>query len=101
MLCLKFSPNWSFTQRGSYGDKDSIPKQRLFTVLLLQMNGWIVEIHLCNKSLTDCWGSWRSHVSSGIKRLQELTKGYSIENMWNIDKSGCFFKALLGTGSSI
>ena len=32
-------------------------------------------------------------VSSSIERLQELTEGYSLENIWNIDESGCFFKA--------
>ena len=33
-------------------------------------------------------------VSSWIERLQELTEGYSLENIWNMDESGCFFKAL-------
>ena len=34
-------------------------------------------------------------VLSWIERLQELTEGYSSENIWNMDESGCFFKALL------
>ena len=33
-------------------------------------------------------------VLSWIERLQELTEGYSLENIWNMDESGCFFKAL-------
>ena len=33
-------------------------------------------------------------VLSWIERLQELTEGYSSENIWNMDESGCFFKAL-------
>ena len=33
-------------------------------------------------------------VSSWIERTQELTEGYSLENIWNMDESGCFFKAL-------
>ena len=37
-------------------------------------------------------------VSSWIERLQELTEGYSSENIWNMDESGCFFKALPNAG---
>ena len=33
-------------------------------------------------------------VSSWIERIQELTEGYSIENIWNMNKTGWFFKAL-------
>ena len=31
-------------------------------------------------------------------RLQELTAGYWSENTWDVDKSGCFFKALHDKG---
>ena len=31
---------------------------------------------------------------SWIERLQELAEGYSLENIWNMDESGRFFKAL-------
>ena len=37
-------------------------------------------------------------MSSWIERLQELTEGYSSENIWNMDESGCFFKALPDAG---
>ena len=37
-------------------------------------------------------------VSPWIERLQELTEGYSLENMQNMDESGCFFKALPDAG---
>ena len=37
-------------------------------------------------------------VSSRIEKLQELTEGYSSENIWNMDESGCFFKALPDAG---
>ena len=37
-------------------------------------------------------------VSSWIERLQDLTEGYSLENIWNMDESGCFFKALPDEG---
>ena len=33
-----------------------------------------------------------------IKRLQELSEGYSIKRISNMDKSGFFFKALHETG---
>ena len=32
-------------------------------------------------------------MSSWIGRLQELTEEYSLENMWNMDESGSFFKS--------
>ena len=32
------------------------------------------------------------------ERLQKLTAGYSLENIWNMDESGCFFKALPDKG---
>ena len=31
-------------------------------------------------------------------KIQELTKVYSSENIWNMDKSDCFCKALHGKG---
>ena len=37
-------------------------------------------------------------VSSWIDRLQEVTEGYFLENIWNMDESGCFFKALPDAG---
>ena len=37
-------------------------------------------------------------VSSWIEKIQELTEGYSLENIWNLDESGCFFKALPDAG---
>ena len=37
-------------------------------------------------------------VSSWIERLQQVTEGYSLENIWNIDELGCFFKALPDAG---
>ena len=37
-------------------------------------------------------------VSSWIERLQELTEGYSLENIWNMNESCCFFKALPDAG---
>ena len=37
-------------------------------------------------------------VSSWIERLQELTGGYSLENIWHMDESGCSFKALSDAG---
>ena len=33
-------------------------------------------------------------ITSWMERLQELTAGYSSENIWNMDESGYFFKAL-------
>ena len=36
--------------------------------------------------------------TSWMERIQELTKGYSSENIWNMDESGCFFKALPDKG---
>ena len=37
-------------------------------------------------------------LSSWIESLQELTEGYSLENIWSMDESGCFFKALPDAG---
>ena len=33
-----------------------------------------------------------------MERIQELTEGCSSENIWNMDESGCFFKALPDKG---
>ena len=33
-------------------------------------------------------------IASWMERIQELTKGYSSDNIWNMDESVCFFKAL-------
>ena len=35
-------------------------------------------------------------ITSWMERINELIKGYSLENVWNMDESGCFFKALTG-----
>ena len=36
-------------------------------------------------------GSW-------MERLTELCKGYQLKDIWNMDESGCFFKALPSKG---
>ena len=33
-------------------------------------------------------------VTSWMERINELIEGYSLENIWNMDESGCFFKVL-------
>jgi len=33
-------------------------------------------------------------ITSWMERISELIEGYSLENIWNMDESGCFFKAL-------
>ena len=38
-------------------------------------------------------------ITSWMDRINELIEGYSlVKNIWNIDKSGCFFKALPDKG---
>ena len=37
-------------------------------------------------------------VISWMERINELIEGYSLENIWNMDESGCFFKALPDKG---
>ena len=33
-------------------------------------------------------------VSAWMERLVELTRGYELSDIWNMDETGCFFKAL-------
>ena len=33
-------------------------------------------------------------ITSWTERIKELTEGYSSDNIWNMDESVCFFKAL-------
>ena len=33
-------------------------------------------------------------ITSWMERISELIEGYSLENIWNLDESSCFFKAL-------
>ena len=37
-------------------------------------------------------------VTSWMERINELVEGYSLENIWNMDESGCFLKALPDKG---
>ena len=37
-------------------------------------------------------------VTSWMERINELIEGYPLENIWNMDESGCFFKALPDVG---
>ena len=37
-------------------------------------------------------------VISWMERINELIEGYSLENIWNMDECGCFFKALPDKG---
>ena len=37
-------------------------------------------------------------VESWTERLRELCKGYDLRGIWNMDESGCFFKALPNKG---
>ena len=40
----------------------------------------------------------RETITSWMERLQKLTAGDSSENIWNMKKSGCFFKDLPDKG---
>jgi hypothetical protein len=33
-------------------------------------------------------------VAGWYERMKELTRGYKKEDIWNVNESGCFFKAL-------
>ena len=33
-------------------------------------------------------------VSAWMERLVELTRGYELADIWNMDETGCFFKAM-------
>ena len=37
-------------------------------------------------------------ITSWMERILQLTEGYSSGNIWNMDESGCFFKALSNKG---
>ena len=37
-------------------------------------------------------------VTSWMERINKFIESYSLENVWNIDKSGCFSKALPDKG---
>ena len=37
-------------------------------------------------------------ITSWMDRINELIEGILVNNIWNIDKSGCFFKALPDKG---
>ena len=37
-------------------------------------------------------------ITSWMEGILELTEGYSSGNIWNMDESGCFFKALSDKG---
>ena len=41
---------------------------------------------------------WEVTVGSWMERLRELCKEYQLRDIWNIDESGCFFKALPSKG---
>ena len=69
------------------------------TVLLLQMDGLKSGKQLKEKRIVGEGGDVPEEtVSSWIEKLQELTEEYSSENIWNMDESGCFFKALPDAG---
>ena len=33
-------------------------------------------------------------IEAWMERLPEICKGYKLEDIWNMDESGCFFRAL-------
>ena len=50
----------------------------------------IKEKHISGESLDVP----KTTVESWMERIQELCKGYDLRDTWNMDESGCFFKAL-------
>ena len=52
------------------------------------------ELAVCGESGDVCGDT----VDSWKERLPELVQGYSKENIWNMDETGCFFKALPDKG---
>ena len=100
--CLKFLPEWSFTQRRGYGDIKKQLQNSEFDCFVASdgsSDGWldkwkatyaIKEPHILGEARYVS----AETVTSWVERLQELTEGYSLENIWNMDESGYFFKAL-------
>ena len=56
----------------------------------------IKQVVICGES-GDVIGSM---VDSWKERLPELVKGFQLEDIWNLDESGCFYQALPDRGFS-
>ena len=53
------------------------------------MDGWLKERRIVGEARD----VFTQTVTSWMERINELIEGYSLENIWNMDESGCFFKA--------
>ena len=66
-------------------------------------DGWLdywKTIYFVNKRRIVCEAGDVSTetVTSWMEKIKELIEGYSLENIWNMDESDCFFKALPDKG---
>ena len=46
----------------------------------------------------ECLSVFETTVESWMERIKEFCKGYDQKDIWNINESGCFLKALPGRG---
>ena len=53
------------------------------------LDGWLKERRIVGEGRD----VFTQTVTSWMERINELIEGYSLENIWNMDESGCFFKA--------
>ena len=66
-----------------------------FSALDGWLDGWKTAYAIKERRIVgEADDSLKETITSLMKRLQELTAGYTPENNWNLGKSVCFFKTL-------
>ena len=59
------------------------------------LDGWKTSYAIKDRRIVGEAGDVsKETITSWMERIVELTEGYELENIWNMDESGCFFKAL-------
>ena len=66
-------------------------------------NGWLEKFRISHKLkdkviVGEAGDVPEETVDSWIERIRELTKGYELRDVWNMDETGCFFQALPARG---
>ena len=94
--CSTFYPNGPLLKEEPMETKNQLQNSDLdgFVALNGWLEKWKATYAIKEKRIVGEGGDVPEEtVSSWIERLQELTERYSLENIWNMDDSGCSFNA--------
>ena len=98
MLCFEYLSNGPMLKEEAMVIKEGLQDSSLdkFCASDGWLNTWKSAYAIKERRIVDETGNVAEEtITFWMERIQEFKKGYSSENIWNMDESGCFLRLCL------